>query len=466
MPAAGQPTGGPPQPGAAVAKCSSPYPLDFGLFDSWLPSFLLTAILFVALTCFAPAAGLPVALLSLAGIVFALWPQLKLKRADIALKHGELFAALIEEAYSDGKKSWKTSPDSAHSFYERFWALQQNQFSLWRQGLLADDTLVYWLSRRVSGLMQADTFYGKTAAHGWHDIRKMFEGTDFGAFMGALIAASHSGDDGETRRRKIERALIASMTRGKGGLRLGYVIWLYRWFAMSRPDLTADSTKRDLQTAIEKPHRFLESHASRAVTWILWIVFGSLMLLGGCNLGRHTPCDNCGGDSGGGDSGGGGSLSTTSTSTSTTSLSPSTTSTTLSIGCLPTMALCATRTFTFDRFNGSNWAPKGPPGFLRQQAIEIVRECPQASEIVVVGRADEQHFKRASGSPTRTNTELATQRAESIAGAIAAEFPKHQQPFMRKLPERGVDAKRVDVLVYRALCEGAEGGDTVHGAGD
>jgi hypothetical protein len=416
------------------------------------------------LTLLFPLSGLATALLSLAGLVFGLWPQLKLKRADIAVKHGEEYAALIKEAYYEGKGKWSApvparafTPDDVRSFFERFWALQQSQFSFWRQGLLADDTLVYWLTRRLADLDNRDTFFGKTSHEGWDAVYGVFACTDFGAFMGALIEATRSSKPGELRR-KVERALVASMTEGKGGTRrLLRVGWLYRWFAMSRPDLTSPEARNALATAIDTRHPFLESYGARWVSRFAWlmliVLFGSGVYKshkGGDPLGPSC-CPSCPTTTT--------STTTTSTinaSTTTTSLSNTSTSTTSTIpgyACLPTTDLCTNQTFTFDRFNGSNYHPKNPPRPLEVVAREIAEKCPQASEIVVIGRADDEHFGTSPRGDVRSNVELAADRANTVGAALEAEFgSRNRTPKMQTLPNRVDEARAVEVLVFKARC--------------
>lgn len=447
-----------------------PYPLEFDLFDSWLPSLFLGGLLFFFLTLLFPFSGLATALLSLAGVVFGLWPQLKLKRADIVVKHGEQFTALIKEAYHDGKGGLATASapaprltftaDHVRSFFERFWSLQQSQFSFWRQGLLSDDTLVYWLTRRLSDLDSPDRFFGKTSHEGWDAISHAFASTDFGVVMTALIEDATRCKTPEELRRRVERALVASMTEGKGGLRLLKVAWPYRWFAMSRPDLTASETKAALAEAIATRHTFLETNRARRVSRLLWLILIVIFALGIYNIHSYAGGDPFGPRCCPTTTTTSTTLSTTSTvhvstTTSSSNTSTSTTSTIPGYACLPTTSQCASQTFEFDRFDGTNSAPKTPPMPLEVAAREIANKCPSASEIVVIGRTDDEHFLASPRGSLRSNLELAATRANTIGDALEAEFARLKHtPRMQKFPV-GIGATRtVEVLVFEARCAG------------
>jgi hypothetical protein len=115
---------------------------------------------------------------------FGLWPQVKAKQADVALKYLTAYDELALEAHSGERQKW---PHKARSFFRRFWTLQHSEFGMFRFGLLAADTYAFWVLCRVREI-QADTkVYGWTYKEGWRNTAERFSQTDFQKFMKVLM---------------------------------------------------------------------------------------------------------------------------------------------------------------------------------------------------------------------------------------------------------------------------------------
>ncbi len=280
------------------------FPLDFDFFDSWLPTLLLASLAFFLLTWVSPNVALQAGLVGIGGLVFGLWPQLKAKRTDITLKHNEQFAALLLEGYSStyGQKNPGTKDEvPGKSFFLRFWGLQQSQFKFWRQGLISGDSMVYWLTRRLQGFSdKKETFFGYSPTKGWDLVAGHFDNSDFGVFMAALVEsctkATGTGDGTpEERRLVIERMLIASMTRGYGGVSWVRATWLHQWMSMTAPDLTTppdvppkegappkltEMGKKMWEVATDKNRRFPETRAAYVLVGVASVCATWFFVLG------------------------------------------------------------------------------------------------------------------------------------------------------------------------------------------
>jgi len=114
----------------------------------------------------------------------------RLKKADVLMECGRRFDQLVDRRESICNGSQK---DSCY-YYERFWNLQNDEFSLWREGYIDDKTYEGWLEARQEEFRNNETVGDMTYEDGWNHFKKKTKDSIFKAFMqlvsdGEIIAA-------------------------------------------------------------------------------------------------------------------------------------------------------------------------------------------------------------------------------------------------------------------------------------
>ena len=238
--------------------------------------------------------------------LLGLWPQMSLKRADLQMQLGDAFGEMLRDSadsryleapaatprYAIEIVEGKGEPEgparlelsqlpatppvgdpaaARKRFYERFWAQQHTQFTLWRRGLLQTSTFHFWLTRRLRGLAGSEIYAGLTPGEGWNQVAETVRETDFGDFMKHLVddmlestssgqdgaayrwrqelrkdGGSGGEEDGEEVRRRIDKHLLASCG---GVLRSA---WIARWWLGpgTRLDPTVYNEKRRVRAMV------------------------------------------------------------------------------------------------------------------------------------------------------------------------------------------------------------------------
>jgi hypothetical protein len=93
------------------------------------------------------------------------------KQADLLMDFNRRFEALCAFKNSaDGQKD-------PEQFWDRFWNLQFDQFTHWRQGFVNDHTFKYWMTCRHKDY--SNLKYEKA----WESRKHTWRGTDFAKFM-------------------------------------------------------------------------------------------------------------------------------------------------------------------------------------------------------------------------------------------------------------------------------------------
>ncbi|TVP49097.1 MAG: hypothetical protein EA350_02545 [Gemmatimonadales bacterium] len=123
-----------------------------------------------------------------------------LKGQEVALAYHERFMKLMDEKSrivriaTASKSEPSRLKTQADLFYSKFWFLNHQEFSFWRQGLIRDEQYKFWLRRRIVEYCCEDPYLGSGALpsfkEGWYKVaRKEFEGTDFQSFVDILLVS-------------------------------------------------------------------------------------------------------------------------------------------------------------------------------------------------------------------------------------------------------------------------------------
>lgn len=113
----------------------------------------------------------------------------QLKKADILLEFFRRFDQLIERRESINLSGSTT--DSQY-YYQRFWILQNDQFTLWREGYIEDRTYRAWLDARHEEYRANESTGNKTYLQGWDSVKTVSLDVDFQKFMDEVFAGRAS----------------------------------------------------------------------------------------------------------------------------------------------------------------------------------------------------------------------------------------------------------------------------------
>jgi len=85
---------------------------------------------------------------------------------------------------------------SGEAFWERFWALQQDQFNHWRDELIPDKIFIQWQIQRKIDFEQNVNVHTTSYRTGWNYFQSRFSGipNDFVSFTSKLHQAGWSED--------------------------------------------------------------------------------------------------------------------------------------------------------------------------------------------------------------------------------------------------------------------------------
>lgn len=109
----------------------------------------------------------------------------EIKKADIILEFFSRFDKLIDRRESINLSGATT--DSKY-YYERFWNLQHDEFTLWREGYIDDRTYSSWLNTRHEEYRANLSTGNKTYIEGWNDIKSAYIDTDFQKLIDEVFA--------------------------------------------------------------------------------------------------------------------------------------------------------------------------------------------------------------------------------------------------------------------------------------
>jgi hypothetical protein len=103
----------------------------------------------------------------------------RLKKADVLMECGRRFDQLVDRRESICNGSQK---DSCY-YYERFWNLQNDEFSLWREGYIDDKTYEGWLEARHEESLKNEMVADRSYKDGWIHFRGKTKDRVFLEFM-------------------------------------------------------------------------------------------------------------------------------------------------------------------------------------------------------------------------------------------------------------------------------------------
>jgi hypothetical protein len=92
-------------------------------------------------------------------------------------------------------------------FYERFWSLQFDQFSSWRQGFVPEDNFRYWIERRYDDWVEDKPLGSMNYRDGFHQVVANWRAREFQDFMNAIHTSGvdHAFQTVKSRRQQGER---------------------------------------------------------------------------------------------------------------------------------------------------------------------------------------------------------------------------------------------------------------------
>lgn len=104
----------------------------------------------------------------------------RLKNADILLEFFRRYDRLVERREIINASA--LMPDATY-YHERFWNLQNDEFTLWRKGYIDDKTYETWLAARHDEYHANISTGNITYQQGWDHAKKFNKDTDFHNFM-------------------------------------------------------------------------------------------------------------------------------------------------------------------------------------------------------------------------------------------------------------------------------------------
>ncbi len=122
-------------------------------------------------------------LVLIATAVVSLRENRRLKTQDVVLEFHRRFADLML------KRSEVDSKKKARAYYAQFWFLNHQEFTLWRQGFIPDDTYRFWLESRQRDWSEASSVGGVAFEAGWNASKTDYPQTDFAQMMSEVLDA-------------------------------------------------------------------------------------------------------------------------------------------------------------------------------------------------------------------------------------------------------------------------------------
>jgi hypothetical protein len=113
----------------------------------------------------------------------------RLKRGEILLEFFRRFDALVERRESIQLSGPKT--DSSH-YYERFWNLQNDEFTMWREGYIEDKSYRAWLDVRHEEYRVNESTGDKSYQEGWDHYANINKDAEFQSFMREVFSGKTS----------------------------------------------------------------------------------------------------------------------------------------------------------------------------------------------------------------------------------------------------------------------------------
>jgi hypothetical protein len=120
-------------------------------------------------------------------LVINLHRQWVMKQIDVRMECQRRFDSILDDM--------SNAPDDEvhiNSLYLRFWELQLVQFNCWMEGLLRDDTYMYWMSRRYREREVKEPVHSVTYPDGWQHAKKMLYDKNFITFMDLVVSGKPS----------------------------------------------------------------------------------------------------------------------------------------------------------------------------------------------------------------------------------------------------------------------------------
>ncbi|EKQ71345.1 hypothetical protein OsccyDRAFT_0004 [Leptolyngbyaceae cyanobacterium JSC-12] len=114
----------------------------------------------------------------------------RLKKADILLEFFRRFDQLVDRR--EAINALGANADSSH-YYERFWNLQNDEFTLWREGYIDDKTYEGWLAARHDEYHTNGSTGNMTYKQGWEYAKKYNKDVNFHNFMQKVFDGNTPG---------------------------------------------------------------------------------------------------------------------------------------------------------------------------------------------------------------------------------------------------------------------------------